>query len=1031
MRLFTVFLLLAAGTASARTAEPWNNPQVNEENRMPMHASFFAYENAEAAECGDRTLSQRYLPLDGEWRFLFTENLDERPADFYRTDFNDGGWATMTVPGVWELNGYGDPQYVNIGYCWRDRYPLAPPAVPAEGNHTGSYRRTITIPDAWDGRQIIARFGSVTSNISLWVNGRYVGYGEDSKLESEFDITPYVRPGGNLIAFQVMRWCDGTYLEDQDFWRFSGVARQSYIYSRDRRRHIDDIRLTPSLDADYRRGTLAIETSLPATARGCTVEAALTDRQGATIARQKSKVTSTSHRMVLDAGEVETWSAETPVLYDVTITLSDPTGTPVETIPLRTGFRTTEVRDGHLLINGKPVLIKGVNRHELDPETGYVVSEERMREDLRLMKQYNINAVRTCHYPDDERWYELCDEYGLYVVAEADIESHGMGYGEKTLAKNPAYAAAHLERNSRNVRRNINHPSIVVWSLGNEAGDGANFTACYRWIRQFDPTRPIQYERAEQGGTPSDIFCPMYADYEYCERYAASSPERPLIQCEYAHAMGNSMGGFDRYWNMIRSNDALQGGFIWDFADQSLRIERNGREIYAYGGDFNPYDAHDFNFCNNGVFNPDRIPKPHAEEVRYFYQSIWTSADDPDEGRIRIYNENFFRPLDAYRLHWRVVCEGRTLQSGVVEQLPPTPPQSESTLHLPFDKTVLPPAGEAMLEVEYELKNAEGLLDADHCAARQQLVLRPYDFSTYTEAGGKGDIRILDNDANRLLVRSDACAIDFDRRSGFIVRYDAEGREYMAQGCALQPNFWRAPTDNDFGAGLASGGDVWRNPEMRLLSIESSVGNGAATVAAEYDMPQVGGHLSMKYRIDASGAITLRQDFTAGGRTDIPDMLRFGVRMAMPARYDRTTYYGRGPVENYPDRKASAFVGEYRNTVAEAFFSYDRPQETGSKSDVRRWHQGDKGGHGLCVTAPEAFIASALHYPQESLDEGREKHNMHTAEIDPDSRVWLCIDARHYGLGCVNSWGALPEAEYRLPYGDYSMQITLRPQYMR
>ena len=695
---------LAAATALTAGAQSneWQDAGVNAVNRMPMHGSWFAYESPEAAQTGDKTLSERFVTLNGNWKFNWVRDADQRPTDFFRVGYNDKGWNDMPVPGLWELNGYGDPVYLNVGYAWRGWFKNDPPHVPVEQNHVGSYRRTVDIPAAWAGRQIVAHFGSVTSNIYLWVNGRYVGYSEDSKLEAEFDLTPYVKPGRNLIAFQVFRWCDGTYLEDQDFFRLSGVGRDCYLYARDKRQ-ITDIQVDAAPSADYTAGTVAVKAFFPRQARGCSVELALTDAQGRSVASQQLRVTKDEERCTLDAGKVALWSAETPVLYGLTATLRAPAGEVIEVIPLRIGFRDVKIEGGQLLVNGRPVLIKGANRHEMDPDYGYYVSEGRMLEDIRIMKENNINAVRTCHYPDDARWYSLCDQYGLYVVAEANIESHGMGYGEKTLAKNPLYAKAHLERNERNVQRSINHPSVIIWSLGNEAGDGPNFDACYDWIKAYDPSRPIHHERAvySPGSRNTDIICPMYWDYERCEKYLAENPAKPLIQCEYAHAMGNSLGGFREYWELIRREPKYQGGFIWDFVDQSLHKKgRNGVTVYGYGGDWNPYDPSDQNFCDNGLIGPDRIPNPHMEEVRYYYQSVWTSWAGDAGNTVEVLNENFFRGLENYDLHWEVLCDGTPLRRGVVDGLKAAP-QQRVRITLPYDPATLPAAGELLLDVAY------------------------------------------------------------------------------------------------------------------------------------------------------------------------------------------------------------------------------------------------------------------------------------------------------------------------------------------
>lgn len=1023
---------LAAATALTAGAQSneWQDAGVNAVNRMPMHGSWFAYESPEAAQAGDKTLSERFVTLNGNWKFNWVRNADQRPTDFFRVGYNDKGWNDMPVPGLWELNGYGDPVYLNVGYAWRGWFKNDPPHVPIEQNHVGSYRRTVDIPAAWAGRQIVAHFGSVTSNIYLWVNGRYVGYSEDSKLEAEFDLTPYVKPGRNLIAFQVFRWCDGTYLEDQDFFRLSGVGRDCYLYARDKRQ-ITDIQVDAAPSANYTAGTVAVKAFFPRQARGCSVELALTDAQGRSVASQQLRVTKDEERCTLDAGKVALWSAETPVLYGLTATLRAPAGEVIEVIPLRIGFRDVKIEGGQLLVNGRPVLIKGANRHEMDPDYGYYVSEGRMLEDIRIMKENNINAVRTCHYPDDARWYSLCDQYGLYVVAEANIESHGMGYGEKTLAKNPLYAKAHLERNERNVQRSINHPSVIIWSLGNEAGDGPNFDACYDWIKAYDPSRPIHHERAvySPGSRNTDIICPMYWDYERCEKYLAENPAKPLIQCEYAHAMGNSMGGFREYWELIRREPKYQGGFIWDFVDQSLHKKgRNGVTVYGYGGDWNPYDPSDQNFCDNGLIGPDRIPNPHMEEVRYYYQSVWTSWAGDAGNTVEVLNENFFRGLENYDLHWEVLCDGTPLRRGVVDGLKAAP-QQRVRIALPYDPATLPAAGELLLDVAYKLKTAEGILPAGHTAARAQLPIREYVFTApAAKSAAEGEsLFVADNHKDFLIVAGNGLRLDFSRKTGFITRYEVRGLDFLADGSTLRPNFWRAPTDNDFGAGLQHKMAVWKQPEMKLKTLTHAEADGIVTVKAGYEMPGVQATLEIEYAVDNTGAVTIAQSLHATPGAQVPDMFRFGMRFEMPEAFDRLQYYGRGPGENYADRKSSAFVGLYRQSVDEQFHPYIRPQETGTKSDLRWWHLADIGGRGLTVTSDAPFSASALHYPQESLDEGPAKRQGHSPEVEKQKNVSVCLDKVQYGLACVNSWGALPLPEYRIPYADYTFRLKIAP----
>ena len=708
--LFTVLAL----TAGAQTFQEWRNPEINAVNRAPMHTNYFAFENADAAKKADKKQSTNYMTLNGTRKFNWVKDADSRPTDFWKTGFNDKGWDDLQVPAVWELNGYGDPIYVNVGYAWRNQFQNNPPEVPTENNHVGSYRREIVVPASWKGKDIIAHFGSVTSNMYLWVNGRYVGYSEDSKLEAEFDLTPYLKPGQkNLIAFQVFRWCDGTYLEDQDFFRYSGVGRDCYLYARNKKR-IQDIRVTPDLDAAYQNGSLAVNLDLKGSGK---VDLELVDAQG------KQVATATANKSGLVTMNVENpkkWSAETPYLYTLRASMQGSN----EVIPVKVGFRKIELKGDQILVNGKAVLFKGADRHEMDPDGGYVVSPERMLQDIQIMKQFNLNAVRTCHYPDDNLWYDLCDQYGIYVVAEANIESHGMGYGDKTLAKNPSYKKAHLERNQRNVQRGFNHPSIIFWSLGNEAGDGPNFEQCYKWIKAEDPSRACQYEQARQK-EHTDIFCPMYYDYNGMEKYGQrTDATKPLIQCEYAHAMGNSQGGFKEYWDLIRKYPNLQGGFIWDFVDQSCRWKgKDGVMIYAYGGDFNRFDASDNNFCDNGLISPDRVPNPHMYEVGHFYQNIWTTPADLSKGEVNVFNENFFRDLSAYYMEWQVLKDGKVIRTGRVDDLK-VAPQETAKITLNIGKTCT--CKEWLLNVFYKLKNREGLLPAGFTVAKNQLTLNDY-----------------------------------------------------------------------------------------------------------------------------------------------------------------------------------------------------------------------------------------------------------------------------------------------------------------
>jgi len=1024
-------LLLAAGIASAQSFTEWQDPAVNSVNRLTIHGHYFAYKSLAAADAAVPEESSNYMTLNGLWKFNWVEDADQRPTDFWKADFNDRAWDTMSVPGIWELNGYGDPLYVNISYAWENQFKNDPPHVPVKNNHVGSYRREIEVPASWNGREVIAHFGSVTSNIYLWVNGKFVGYSEDSKLECEFDLTKYIIPGKkNLIAFQVFRWCDGTYLECQDFWRFSGVARDTYLYSRPKK-HVSDIQVTPDLDASYKDGSLFVRVDLSSKS-DARVE--LLDPAGKVVDTKELSAKSVMDGTLVTRFDVKDplkWTSETPNLYTLRTSLLEK-GAVTEVIPVKVGFRKIEIKDSQVLVNGQPVLFKGADRHELDPDGGYVVPRARMEQDIRIMKEFNINAVRTSHYPNDNYWYDLCDKYGIYVVAEADVESHGMGYGPETLAKNPIFHDAHVERNRRNVLRNFNHPSVIFWSLGNEGGSGPNFDDAYDMIKSLDPSRPVQYERSLFENGKTDIYCPMYMEYRDVVRYCEDPAQtRPLIQCEYAHAMGNSEGGFKEYWDLIRKYPKYQGGFIWDFVDQSIRwTNKDGRMIYAYGGDFNRFDTSDQNFCDNGLISPDRIPNPHMYEVGYYYQNIWTTLLDAS-GVVEVYNENFFRDLSNVSLEWEVLGDGGICMRGVEKDLD-TDPQARGRVVL--GNWSLVGLNEVLLNVRYVLKSAEGMLPAGHVVAYQQIPLKEYDApelrftNVVTNNVPVAQPVIDETDRQYLAVSGEGFTVLFSRRSGAIVRYCVNGVEMLEEGESLTPNFWRAPTDNDFGANLQRRYAAWKDPGLQLADFNASVEDGLAVVKAEFNLTGVGGKLAMTYRINNAGAIEVTEAMTAvPTEARVANLFRFGMQMPMPKSFERIVYYGRGPVENYSDRKDSQPLGIYDQTVTEQFYPYIRPQENGTKTDIRWWRIVDPSGRGLEITAEEPFSASALHYRVSTLDEGPVKIQRHSGDLDEDPVTNLLIDKAQMGLGCINSWGALPISDYMLPYTDYSFRFVLTP----
>lgn len=1027
---------LAVLSAEAQKDKPWwLDPEVNEVNTMAPRAAFFAYETENLAKADQKARSERYLSLEGKWKFNFSKDHDKAPRDFYSLKYDDSQWTDFPVPGILELNGYGDAIYSNNGYPWRTQFRPEPPFVEERNNYTGSYRKMVTVPADWKGERIYLHVGSATSNLMVWVNGKFVGYSEDSKVSAEFDLTKYLTPGKeNLIAMQVMRWCDGSYLEDQDFWRFTGIAREVYLYARPQA-HIADLFITPDLVNNYQDGTLEVKLNAVG-AKGETVMFSLKDKEGKEVAAQTAKVGGNGEvKINFDIKNPLKWTAETPNLYTLYTTLMD--GKQVaEVVPQRVGFRKVEIKNAQVLVNGQPVLFKGANRHELDPVTGYVVSMDRMLEDIRVMKELNINAVRTCHCPNDPRWYELCDIYGIYMVAEANIESHGMGYGDKTLAKEPTYEKAHLERNESNIKIYKNHPSIIFWSVGNEAGYGPNFEKAYDLVKAYDPSRPCQYEQAGQNGK-TDIFCPMYYDYGGCDKYSQGDNPRPLIQCEYAHAMGNSMGGFKEYWDMVRKYPKYQGGFIWDFVDQGLRVKnKQGKTIYAYGGDFGRYPTSDHNFNCNGIINPDRKPNPHANEVRYYYQNIWATAKDLKVGEVEVYNENFFKSLDDVELQWTLESEGKVLANG--RNALDIPAQQKRVVKLDGYSLPADVKGEVVLNLDFVLKKAEPMLDAGYAVAREQFVVNPYTFPTMESVlavtSGKYDTRKVEKEEKVAWVTLSAgnTSVTFNHWNGWIDYLDVDGKPMLEEGYAITPDFWRAPTDNDYGAGTQRKLHAWKNPEMKMKSFKVVENEGKAEKGVEvvYDMPSVEATLTMTYTLTPAGELVVNEAMTVNkDAKHKPELMRYGMQLVMPKAYNMLTYYGKGPGENYIDRNNGDRLGVYDAKVADQYWGYVRPQESGNKTEVRYWQVKDENGKGLEFYSFAPMECSTLNYLASDLDDGWDKnaHQSHSGDLTPRDFSVVKLAARQRGLACVNSWGAIPLEQYRMPYQDYSFTYVIRP----
>ena len=1036
------------------TFTEWHDLQVNEINRLPLHTLHFAYDPNDfpgtGAEYLDKKQSMNYMSLDGTWKFNWVANADERPTDFYKTDLDDSKWNNIQMPGNWEMLGYGQPEYVNVGFAWRGHFDQQPPAVPTKDNHVGSYRREINIPSNWDGKRVIAHFGSVTSNIYLYVNGKFAGYAEDSKVAAEFDITPFLKKGKNLIAFQTFRWCDGSWCEDQDFWRLSGPARENYLYARSKDHRLLDVRVETELKNNYKDGYL----NITAKVQGNTLAYfGLYDPDGKeVIVTGTDNVRNGVAKYQLRVKNVRKWSAETPNLYTLVVSPIQNGGMylPYEIVQVKVGFRKVEIKNKQFLVNGQPVLLKGADRHEMDPDEGYNVSEQRMIQDIMMMKRMNINAVRTSHYPNDPRWYDLCDKYGLYVVAEANQESHGFQYGDDAAAKKPEFAKQIMERNQHNVSMFYNHPSIVTWSMGNETVMGDNFLQAYKWIKSQDKTRPVQYEQARRGeGT--DIFCPMYYSVAASEKYAKdpNSP-MPLIQCEYNHTMGNSGGNLSDYWDLIRKYPILQGGFDWDFVDQALHrnivkpmsilpYKMNNEELrkieYCYGGDYNKYDPSDNNFNCNGIIGPDRQMNPHAYEVAYQYQNIWAKMVNAETGEVSVHNENFFRDLSNYALAWSLEEDGVETQNGTIADLD-VPAQQTKNFTIPYDKSKIK-GKEVFLNIDFRLKEAEPLLTAGQVMAYAQLPVVTKqacsgDCSKMLAQGhGKKKMKLAAKKNNVVAVTTPNLTFKIDRSTGLISEYAYNGKSLLGEGGTLKPNFWRAPTDNDMGAGLQKKFQAWKNPQMNLknIDVKKDKKTNSVTILTSFDMPEVQGQMDITYVVFANtGAVKVTEDFKATEGAKVSDMFRFGMLMQMPYTMEKSNYYGRGPIENYSDRKDCMRIGVYTDDADNQYFPYIRPQESGTKSDIRWWKQTDATGLGLQVKSCTPFYASAIHFDTEELDDGDEKEQRHSFDLKKSKFTNLFLDSAHMGVGGENSWGAWPLEKYRVHYGNKTFTFTLIPQ---
>lgn len=1032
---FLIILSISCFTTKVSAqVNDWENPAVFQQNRLLARATFINYPDRATALKDDYRLSPYFYSLSGKWKFNWVPKPADRPVDFYKTGYNVSNWKEINVPGNWELQGFGTPIYTNI------IYPFAknPPYIDHKDNPVGSYVKEFELPAGWQKRNTFLHFEAGVAAMYIWVNGKKVGYSEGTKNPAEFNITPFLQSGINKIAIEAYRWSDGSYLEDQDFWRLSGFERDINLYSTANTR-ISDFFAHPQLDKKYQNGILNLDLKLDNYGDKLSnsfVEMELIDENGKTVFKKNISVVlkpgiATLQSLSGDVRSPKLWSAETPDLYTLLITLLDENKKPVEYVSTRIGFRSVEIKNGNLLVNGKYVYLKGVNRHEHDQTNGHVIDKETMIADLKLMKQFNLNAVRTCHYPDCTLWYKLCDQYGIYLVDEANIESHGMGYGKENMAFDPAWDNVHLDRTYSLVERDKNHPSVIIWSLGNEASNGDVFKKTYEWIKSRDLSRPVQYEQAKEG-KETDIVCPMYPTIDKVAEYAGRKDiYRPFIMCEYSHAMGNSTGNLKEYWQTIRAHHALQGGFIWDWVDQGiLTKDENGIPYYAYGGDFNSkmYPNQE-NFCCNGLIWPDRTPTPQLYEVKKVYQNIQFKSKNLKNGLITLKNEFSFTNLIDYQFKWELLKNGNKVSEGDFN-VNLAPLSSKDIQLTPQVETK--PGEEYYLNITAYSKKETPLIPEGHVIAYEQFA---FDKNDYFNAGGKQVINSIKptftQKNNKIeVVAGDIVAL-FDTGKNFRLKEQSGLTSYKKNGIevlkeAVTPNFWRAPTDNDFGAEIQHRLNVWRgvgyNRILKDVAVKET-GNGVE-ITYSYRLPDVAADLIQTYKMDGGGSITVDAHYKTSN-TELTEIPRFGNTVVLPVKYNNYKYYGRGPIENYVDRCDGSKLGIYGSKVKEQYTPYIRPQENGNKTDVRWLTLTDDKGFGLKVEGLQPLSVTALQNASEDFDPGFSKKFMHRNDIYPRNEVVLNLDLFQRGLGGTNSWGQLPLDQYRYKNKDYNFSYKM------